>query len=64
MQRAVCQLIVKQHGHYRIVLKDNQPALHQTVQDWFEPFPPPDEFQLHRAQALELTSGRIERREW
>jgi len=40
MQREVCQLIIKQQGHYLIVLKDNQPELHQTVQDWFEPFPP------------------------
>jgi len=40
MQREVCQLIIKQQGHYLIVLKANQPELHQTVQDWFEPFPP------------------------
>ncbi len=40
MQREVCQVIIKQQGHYLIVLKDNQPELHQTVQDWFEPFPP------------------------
>lgn len=40
MQREVCQLIIKQQGHSLIVLKDNQPDLHQTVQDWFEPFPP------------------------
>ena len=40
MQREVCQLIIRQQGHYLIVLKDNQPELHQTVQDWFEPFPP------------------------
>jgi hypothetical protein len=40
MQREICQLIIKQQGHYLIVLKDNQPDLHQTVQDWFEPFPP------------------------
>lgn len=40
MQREVCQLIIKQHGHYLLVLKDNQPDLRQTVQDWFEPFPP------------------------
>jgi DDE family transposase len=40
MQREVCQLIIKQQGHYLIVLKDNQPELHQTVHDWFEPFPP------------------------
>jgi hypothetical protein len=40
MQREVCQLIIKQQGHYLIVLKDNQPELRQTVQDWFEPFPP------------------------
>jgi hypothetical protein len=40
MQREVCQLIIQQQGHYLIVLKDNQPELHQTVQDWFEPFPP------------------------
>jgi len=35
MQREVRQLIIKQQGHYLIVLKDNQPELHQTVQDWF-----------------------------
>jgi hypothetical protein len=35
MQREVCQLIIKQQGHYLIMLKDNQPELHQTVQDWF-----------------------------
>lgn len=40
MQREVCQLIIKQQGHYLLVLKANQPDLHQTVQDWFEPFPP------------------------
>ena len=40
MQREVCQLIIKQQGHSLIVLKDNQPELRQTVQDWFEPFPP------------------------
>ena len=40
MQRDVCQLIVHRQGHYLIVLKDNQPELRQTVQDWFEPFPP------------------------
>jgi len=40
MQREVCSLIIKQHGHYLVVLKDNQPDLRQTVQDWFEPFPP------------------------
>lgn len=46
MQREVCQLIIRQHGHYLIALKDNQPELRQTVQtvqtvqDWFEPFPP------------------------
>lgn len=40
MQREVCSLIIKQQGHYLVVLKDNQPDLRQTVQDWFEPFPP------------------------
>lgn len=40
MQRDVCQLILRGHGHYLIVLKDNQADLRQTVQDWFEPFPP------------------------
>jgi hypothetical protein len=40
MQREVCSLIIKQQGHYLLVLKDNQPDLRQTVQDWFEPFPP------------------------
>jgi DDE_Tnp_1-associated/Transposase DDE domain len=40
MQREVCQFIIHQQGHYLIVLKDNQPDLRQTVQDWFEPFPP------------------------
>ena len=40
MQREVCTLIIKQQGHYLIVLKDNQPDLSQTVHDWFEPFPP------------------------
>ena len=30
----------QQQGHYLIVLKDNQLDLAQTVQDWFEPFPP------------------------
>ncbi len=40
MQREVCQLIIKQQGHYLIILKANQPELHQTGQDWFEPFPP------------------------
>ena len=40
MQREVCALIIRQQGHYLIVLKDNQPDLRQTVQDWFEPFPP------------------------
>lgn len=40
MQREVCQLLIKQQGHYLIVLKANQADLHQTVQDWFEPFPP------------------------
>jgi DDE_Tnp_1-associated/Transposase DDE domain len=39
-QREVCQLIIRAQGHYLIVLKDNQPDLRQTVQDWFEPFPP------------------------
>lgn len=40
MQREVCSLISKQQGHYLGVLKDNQPDLRQTVQDWFEPVPP------------------------
>jgi hypothetical protein len=40
MQREVCGLIRQRQGHYLIVLKDNQPDLAQTVQDWFEPFPP------------------------
>jgi len=40
MQREVCSLIIKQQGHYLLVLKDNQPDLRQTVHDWFEPFPP------------------------
>ena len=40
MQREVCTLIIKQQGHYLIVLKDNQPDLSQSVRDWFEPFPP------------------------
>jgi hypothetical protein len=40
MQREVCQLIIHRQGHYLIVLKDNQPDLPQTVEDWFEPFPP------------------------
>lgn len=40
MQRDVCQMIIRAQGHYLIVLKDNQPDLRQTVQDWFEPFPP------------------------
>jgi hypothetical protein len=40
MQREVCQLIIHHQGHYLIVLKDNQPDVRQTVQDWFEPFPP------------------------
>ena len=63
MQREVCQLIIKQQGHYLIVLKDNQPELRQTVQDWFEPFPPPDEYQMQHSQAISLGHGRIERRE-
>jgi hypothetical protein len=40
MQREVCTLIIKQQGHYLLVLKDNQPDLRQTVEDWFEPFAP------------------------
>lgn len=40
MQREVCQLILRAQGHYLIVLKNNQADLRQTVQDWFEPFPP------------------------
>jgi hypothetical protein len=40
MQRDVCPMIIRAQGHYRIVLKDNQPDLRQSVQDWFEPFPP------------------------
>jgi len=40
MQREVCKLIIKQQGHYLLVLKDNQPDLRQTVEDLFEPFPP------------------------
>lgn len=40
MQRDVCQMIIRAQGHYLIVLKDNQADLRQTVQDWFEPFPP------------------------
>ncbi len=40
MQREGCQLILRAQGHYWIGLKDNQPDLRQTVQDWFEPFPP------------------------
>jgi hypothetical protein len=40
IQRDVCQMIIRAQGHYLIVLKDNQADLRQTVQDWFEPFPP------------------------
>lgn len=40
LQRQVCAGIRLQQGHYLMVLKDNQPELHQAVQDWFEPFPP------------------------
>lgn len=40
MRRDVCQLILRAQGHYLIVLKDNEADLRQTVQDWFEPFPP------------------------
>lgn len=40
MQRDVCPMLIRAQGHYLIVLKDNQADIRQTVQDWFEPFPP------------------------
>lgn len=59
----MCQLILQSQGHYLIVLKDNQVGLRQTVTDWFEPFPPPDEPLMQAAQAIDLGHGRIERRQ-
>lgn len=40
MNRELCSLVLKQNGHYLVVLKGNQPDLLEAVEDWFEPFPP------------------------
>lgn len=34
-QRATAELIVRQGGHYLLVVKDNQPELAQAVREWF-----------------------------
>jgi len=62
MQREVCQRMIKQHGHYRMVLKANPPDLPPTVHDWFAPFPPPAEFLLQTSPRTDLGHGWIERR--
>ena len=62
-QRTLAQHILDQHGHYLMVVKDNQPALHAAIALVFQMPPPPDAAD-HYAQhtTVDKGHGRLETR--
>src|SRR5919202_3109058 len=62
-QRTLAQHILDQHGHYLMVVKENQPALHAAIALVFQMPPPPDAAD-HYAQhtTVDKGHGRLETR--
>lgn len=52
-QRALCQLVCDAGGDELLIVEENQPPLHETIQDWFDP--PPD---LARAEREDWRTTR------
>ncbi len=62
-QQAIAQQIRQQHGHYLMVVKENQPALHAAIRLIFESPPPPlPEHHLDQVTTVGKTHGRFETR--
>ncbi|HYI24442.1 MAG TPA: ISAs1 family transposase [Thermomicrobiales bacterium] len=40
-QRTLCQQVLDAGGDYLLLVKDNQPALHEAITTWFDPPPAP-----------------------
>jgi hypothetical protein len=60
-QRETAELIVRQGGHYLMVVKQNQPSLYATLDEWFTY--PDDPAEQERAYTTTSKAhGRLERR--
>ena len=60
-QRATADLIVRQGGHYLMVVKQNQPTLYTALAEWFACSASVAE-QERRYETVEKAHGRLERR--
>src|SRR5919202_233373 len=62
-QRTLAQHILDQHGHYLMVVKENQPALYAAIELLFRVPPPPAETDhLDQVTTVEKGHGRLETR--
>ncbi len=62
-QRSIAEQILEQGGHYLMVVKENQPALHAAIKLIFELPPPPEpEDHLDRSSKVQKGHGRLETR--
>lgn len=60
-QRATAELIVRQGGHYLMVVKANQPSLYATLAEWFATAAVAPEAE-RQDTTVEKAHGRLERR--
>ncbi len=60
-QRATAELILRQGGHYLMVVKQNQPTLYATLAEWFACPDDPTE-QARTTESTSKAHGRLERR--
>lgn len=62
-QRALCQQILRQGGHYLLQVKENQPELHQAIQEVFAaPRSGPHPLTFWKTSTLGKGHGRVEAR--
>ncbi len=62
-QQAIARQIREQHGHYLMVVKENQPALYAAIDLVFQAPPPPlPEHHLDQVTTLDKGHGRLETR--
>ena len=62
-QQAIAQQILDQHGHYLMIVKENQPALYAAIDLVFRVPPPPrSEYHLDQVTTIDKGHGRLETR--
>jgi predicted transposase YbfD/YdcC len=62
-QQAIAQQILDQHGHYLMIVKENQPALYAAIDLVFRVPPPPrPEYHLDQVTTIDKGHGRLETR--